>query len=312
MATVWEKMSWRGVSIGTTSAWGSSELQLGEYGDGGPGMLITAGVHGDEGPWGGWAIHKLLRGIDERDVHGCIRVVPLANPLAMQADKRNAPVDQLDLNRAFPGDATGSYTERLAHILATEALRDIDYVIDLHGGGSWCVNAFVFEIEGGRELSQCFAAPFMVEAPARDVSLTGHARSLGLTAAAVEMGGRSSDEARWADLIADGLKRALCKVGIVNSDAAPSPIQPPLPVTGSAVLRPERGGIFLPIVEADHIGAVVEGGRLLGQMLHPATYAVMEEFRAPYPQTALLLLRPFLAQLEAGAMTYVVAQPADN
>ena len=55
---------------------------------------------------------------------------------------------------------------------------------------------------------------------------------------------------------------------------------------------------------------VEKGTLLLGQMLHPATYAVLEEFRAPFESTALLLLRPYLAQLEAGAMTYVVAQPA--
>ena len=308
MATIWEKMTWRGLPLGATSAWGGTDLQLGEFGDGKPGVLITAGIHGDEGPWGGWAISKLLRSIDERAVRGFIRVVPLANPLAMQADKRNAPVDQLDLNRAFPGDAAGSYTERAAHILATDALADIDCVIDLHGGGSWCVNAFVFEMEGGRDLSLCFPAPFSMKAPARAVSLTGYARSLGMSVAAVEMGGRCADEGRWADLIADGLKRALCKIGVIEGEVSPL-AQAPIPVRDSVVLRPARGGIFLPIAEADRIGTIVAGGRLLGQMLHPATYQVQEEFRAPYPQTALLLLRPFLAQLEAGAMTYVVAEP---
>ena len=309
MAKVWDKMRWRGIGIGATSAWGSTDLQLGELGGGAPGILITAGIHGDEGPWGGWAIDKLLRRLDERDVRGFIRVVPLANPLAMQADKRNAPVDQLDLNRSFPGDASGSYTERLAHILATDALDGIDYVIDLHGGGSWCVNAFVFEMDGGRDLSLCFPAPFIVQAPARDVSLTGHARSRGLTVAAVEMGGRGQYEEAWADLIADGLLRALCKVGIVAENAMPEPNPAPLPVTGTTVLRPNQGGIFSPALDAEKIGTIVEGGSLLGQMLHPATYAVREEFRAPYPQTALLLLRPFMAQLEAGAMTYVIAEP---
>ena len=312
MASVWEKMRWRDMPIGTTSAWGTTDLLLGEFGatdDSGPGILITAGIHGDEGPWGGWAIRKLLRSIDESDVDGMIRVVPLANPLAMQADKRNAQADQLDLNRAFPGDPTGSYTERVAHILATAALENIDYVIDLHGGGSWCVNAFVFEMDGGRDLSLCFPAPFIVKAPDRDVSLTGYARSLGKTVTAVEMGGRSQYEERWAESIAEGLLRALCMVGIVNPRLAPPPISPPVPVAGITVLRPDPGGIFVPAVDASDIGTVAEQGRLLGQMLHPATYAVQEEFRAPYPETALLLLRPFVAQLEAGAMTFVVSQP---
>ena len=310
MSSVQDKMRWRGIPIGVTSAWGEAELLLGEVGAGSPGVLITAGIHGDEGPWGGWAIKMLLERLDLSDIRGFIRVAPMTNPLAMQADTRNAPVDQLDLNRAFPGDANGSYTERLAHILAGAALENIDYVIDLHGGGSWCVNAFVFEMEGGRELSLCFPAPFIIKAPARDVSLTGYARSLGKTVAAVEMGGRSEYEGQWAERIADGLLRALRQVGIVEAELAPGSVTPPRAVSDSIVLRPKRGGIFVPSVSAERIGTLVEKDRLLGQMLHPATYAVLEEFRAPFDETALLLLRPFMAQLEAGAMTYVVGRLA--
>ncbi len=312
MSNLHHMLRWRGIPLGVTSAWGGTELLLGEVGGGGPGVLITAGVHGDEGPWGGWAIQKLLQRLDAKDLQGFIRVAPLANPLAMQADKRNAPVDQLDLNRVFPGDPNGSYTERVAHILAGEALENIDYVIDLHGGGSWCVNAFVFEMAGGRELSRCFPAPFIINAPDRAVSLTGYARSLGKTVTAVEMGGRSQYEAQWAEKIADGLLRALCRVGIVDTKCRPPPVDPPLPVAGSMVLRPSRGGIFVPAATAEQIGTIVAGGTLLGHMLHPATYTRLEEFRAPYEQTALLLLRPFMAQLEAGAMTYVLAKPAGN
>lgn len=309
MAGILEGMNWRGFPIGVTSAFGASELLLGEFGGGEPGMLITAGLHGDEGPWGGWAIRKLLERVEAADVHGFIRVVPMTNPLAMQMDKRNAPVDQLDMNRVFPGNATGSYSERAAHILATEALQGVDYVIDLHGGGSWCVNDFVFEMEGGRELSLAFPASFIVKREADTDSLSGYAKSLGKTVAAVELGGRSQFEAAGAEKIAQGLLRALCKVGVIDQRKAPPPIDPPLAVSGTDVLRPNSGGIFVPVLDASHIGTLAPKGTLLGRMLHPATFALIEEFRAPFEQTALLLLRPFVAQLEAGAMTYVVSQP---
>ncbi len=309
MATILEKMRWRQIPIGGTSAFGTASLSLGEFGSGSPGILITAGIHGDEGPWGGWAIRKLLQSIDEGETQGRIRVVPMANPLAMQADKRNAPLDQLDLNRVFPGNAAGSYTERVAHVLATAGLADLDYVVDLHGGGSWCVNAFVFEIEGGHDLSSAFPAPFIVKAPSRDASLTGYARAKGLTVAAVEMGGRSQYEAQWADKIAAGLLRALAKTGIVRRQLLP-PVNLPIAVTDITVLRPNRGGIFMPALNASHIGTIVAKDTLLGQMLHPATQMLLQEFCAPFDETALLLLRPFVAQLEAGGMTYVVAQPS--
>lgn len=309
MTSLVTSIGWSTFPIPATSAFGSTDLMIGDVGNAAPRMLITAGIHGDEGPWGAWAIRKLLERIDESELRGSIRVIPVTNPLAMQADTRNAPVDQLDLNRVFPGNAKGSYTEQVAHALVQHGLADVDYVIDLHGGGSWCVNAFVFEMDGGRDLSLSFPAPFIVKAPSRDVTLTGYARSQGLTVAAVEMGGRSQFEAQWADKIADGLYRALVKVGIVNPTSEPAEIPAPLPVEATTVLRPTMGGIFMPVLDASHIGTILKKDTLMGRLIHPMTQAVIEEFRAPFDQTALMLLRPFVAQLEGGAMTYVVSKP---
>ncbi len=311
MAQLTTKIRWHKHPIPATSAFGYADLTIGDVSNGSPRMLITAGIHGDEGPWGAWAIQKALERIDESELQGSIRIIPVTNPLAMQVDKRNAPVDQLDLNRAFAGNPTGSYTEQVAHMLVEHGLADVDYVIDLHGGGSWCVNAFVFEMDGGRDLSLSFPAPFIVKAPSRDVTLTGYAKSKGLTVAAVEMGGRSQFEAAWSDKIADGLFRALVKVGIVNPKTQPSEIDAPIPVESTSVLRPMSGGIFMPEVEASYIGKIVEKDTLLGKLIHPMTQETIEEFRAPFDKTALMLLRPFVAQLEGGAMTYVVSQPIE-
>ncbi len=304
-------ITWQSISIPATSAFGSVDLMIGEVGQAHPRVLITAGIHGDEGPWGAWAIHKVLNRIQMDELKGSIRVIPVTNPLAMQADKRNAPVDQLDLNRAFPGDARGSYTERIAHVLANDGLANVDTVIDLHGGGSWCVNSFVFQSEGGADLALSFPAPFIVNAPSWSVTLTGYARSKGLSVVGVEMGGRSQFESQWADKIADGLFRALVKIGIVDPVTPPVDVARPIPVKPSTVLRPAIGGIFVPTIDASQVGTIVPEGTLLGMMVHPATHAVLEEFRAPFPKTAVMLLRPFVAQLEGGAMTYVLSEPVE-
>lgn len=305
-------ITWHSSAIPATSAFGSVDLHIGEVGQSRPRLLITAGIHGDEGPWGAWAIHKLLNRIQLDELKGSIRIIPVTNPLAMQADKRNAPVDQLDLNRSFPGDPSGSYTERIAYVLANDGLANIDYVIDLHGGGSWCVNSFVFEMEGGTDLSFSFPAPFIVNAPSRTVTLTGYAQSRGAVGAGVEMGGRSQFESQWADKIADGLFRALVKTGIVEPRIPPSNIDKPISLKPSTVLRPTTGGVFIPTLDASQIGTFVPEGTLLGQVLHPATHDVIEEFRAPFAKTALMLLRPFVTPIEGGAMTYVVSEPIEQ
>ena len=68
--------------------------------------------------------------------------------------------------------------------------------------------------------------------------------------------------------------------------------------------------MLIPAVDHTRIGTIVEGGTLLGTLVDPVTHRTIEEFRAPYPKTAMLLLRPTMSRLEGGAMTYVVSEPA--
>jgi len=226
----------------------------------------------------------------------------------MEADARNAPYDTLDLNRQFPGNADGSHTQRLAALLTEHAVQGADVVIDLHGGGSWCVNAFAFQMPGGEALSQAFNAPFIVQAPNRTVTLTGYAKTRGAIVAAVEMGGRSEVEDQWADRIARGLRRALGTANILSALDAEVEIAS-VSVSETTVLRPSQGGVFVPEVRTNRVGTLVSSGTVLGYLLDPVSQEVIETFTAPFEQTALLLLRPTIAQVEGGAMTYVVAEP---
>lgn len=310
MTTILDSMSWRRYDLPGDAAHGSTPLKIGTAGSGAPIALITAGIHGDEGPWGAWAIRRLLSETPASDLIGTLRVVPCANPLAMAADARNAPLDTLDLNRVFPGNPNGSHTEALAALLTAEALPNCDIAIDLHGGGSWCVNSFAFVMQGGESLSEAFGAPFLVTAPDRTVTLTGYARSQGARVCAVEMGGRSDQEGVWADRIASGLRRALIRAGVLRGTDDP-PSSASIRVGDTHVVRPKSGGMFVPALKSGDIGTIVPEGTLLGEILDPGTLALKERLVAPFARTAVLLLRPHLARIEGGAMTYVVAQPVE-
>ncbi len=311
MLSLFNEIKWTNVPIPAGASNSTVDLTIGEVGQGSPIALITAGVHGDEGPWGAMAIKLLLSQIPMDALLGTLRIIPTANPLAMQADARNAPLDVLDLNRVFPGNPSGSHTEVLASRIVENALDSVDYAIDLHGGGSWCVNSFVFRFEGGEVLANAFGAPFVVDGPERDITLTGYARTKGATACALEMGGRSEVELNWAQRIASGLRRALIGVGVFSGDITEQ-VTESIPVKETLVIRPSRGGIFVPELRTNDIGTIVEEGTLLGKLLDSGTMRVIEEFKAPFANTCMLLLRPTLARLEGGAMTYVVAEPANN
>ncbi len=305
--SVFDALTWRPLDVAGEAAYGTLSVRVGEVGTGGPHVVLTAGAHGDEGPWGALALRfALSRPVSE--LRGRLSVVLAANPLAAQADRRNAPLDVLDLNRSFPGDAEGSHTERLAHALAG-LLEGADAVVDLHGGGSWCVNAFVFRFEGSETLAALAGAPFVVDAPDKVGTLTQFARAAGAKAVAIEMGGRSRDELVWAERIGSGVRRILAHVGALDASAAGDAPEAPRPVGPSTVLRPPTGGLFEPIVREDAVGTIVPQGTELGRLLDFATLAPIHTFTAPFPETALLLLRPHVGVLEGGAMTYVVARP---
>ncbi|MGQ2905845.1 MAG: succinylglutamate desuccinylase/aspartoacylase family protein [Neoaquamicrobium sediminum] len=101
----------------------------------GPTVLLTGGVHGDEyeGPI---ALSRLAREIDIDRVRGRIIIVPMLNHPAFAAGTRVSPIDDINLNRIFPGRRDGTATEMIAHYVTTELLPRADCLIDLHAGGS--------------------------------------------------------------------------------------------------------------------------------------------------------------------------------
>ena len=58
----------------------------------------------------------------------------MANVRAFAVNHRFTPIDELNLNREFPGDVKGNYTQQLAAAITREFLEKIDIHIDLHAG----------------------------------------------------------------------------------------------------------------------------------------------------------------------------------
>ena len=97
------------------SAWGSIMLPItvAKNGDG-PGAILTGANHGDEyeGPI---ALHDLANNIDIDNVGGRVIIIPMMNYPAFQAATRVSPIDQLNMNRVFPGQAPGTITQLIAN-----------------------------------------------------------------------------------------------------------------------------------------------------------------------------------------------------
>src|SRR5438874_10373954 len=80
----------------------------------GPTIVAIGGTHGDEyeGPVG---LKNLLNDLAfDQMISGRIIVIPVLNVPAFRAAQRESPFDGGNMNRAFPGDARGSITRRIA------------------------------------------------------------------------------------------------------------------------------------------------------------------------------------------------------
>jgi len=100
----------------------------------GPTAFISAGIHGDE-VHGIALLHRFVRELDLKQLTGRLLIVPVANVSGFHAGTRTVPEDGRDLNRCFPGDPKGTFSERIAHYIFTELAAAADWGVDLHDSG---------------------------------------------------------------------------------------------------------------------------------------------------------------------------------
>lgn len=99
----------------------------------GKAILLTGGVHGGEYPCIETAI-QLANELDPAEVSGTILIIHPVNPAAFLARMQYyGPYDGKNLNRVFPGKATGTVSERIAYQVH-QFQQAADFFLDLHGG----------------------------------------------------------------------------------------------------------------------------------------------------------------------------------
>jgi hypothetical protein len=295
--TLADAIDWTTYEVAAGLASGTVPVRIGTAGNGGPVGVLTASVHGDEGPWSTIAINRMLGRAQASELIGTLRVVPVAHPLATEADARQTELDLLDLNNSFPGNENGTHTQRLARLLAEKVLDGSDVVLDVHGGGSWNINCFTYRFPGSHELADWIRTPLICDGPDRPTSLTGYARGQGATAVWIEMGGRGEFEDERIEAVAKGLRHALGKAGVMTPVDAEG--ADPIVATDKVALTTSTPGIYRPVIRERGLSAVVEAGTLIGELLDPVSSQVIQQFVAPYERTCLALLRPTIALIDA-------------
>lgn len=97
--------------------------------------MVLGGVHGDEYE-GIVAVRAVFRSLDPTALAGTFLGVPVCNPPAFSAGRRESPVDGKNLARVFPGRPDGTVSDQIAHALNVTVIRHADFLVDLHSSGT--------------------------------------------------------------------------------------------------------------------------------------------------------------------------------
>jgi predicted deacylase len=100
----------------------------------GPTLLVDGCTHGDEYE-GAEAIIKIAKKLENKEFNGRFIGVPALNFEAFSFITRSSILDDINLNRVFPGDNTSRLTNKIAYTYIERVVKKVDYVISFHGGG---------------------------------------------------------------------------------------------------------------------------------------------------------------------------------
>ena len=273
----------------------------------GPTVGISASIHGNENT-GSQAILDLFRIIKDMPLVGRILLLPVANPRSFAVNHRHNPLDQMNLNREFPGDPRGTYSQQLADALAHEFYAKIDYNLDLHSGTDRPTVDYVY-IWNDEPLSRAFGSKILYRPTAgkagtvyagtsKSVSMDRH----GTKVVTIELGGGIVDQTPYAKRTVDGLLNQLRLIGSIEGEVKPNPKQ--VVVTELVGIRPKHGGWLEPLSPAN--GEIIKGGSLLGRVVSPYDFETIEEIPTPF-ETGIMVMQHLTRNLvEAGDYGFMV------
>jgi uncharacterized protein len=241
----------------------------------GPHLVVIAGIHGCEySPIKGAV--ELMRGLDPAVLTGSVTAVPIVNVASFrERTPFVSPADRKNLNRCFPGDPGGTYSDQLAHHVFTELISPADNLIDLHGGDM--VEALQpFALYDGspvedtaRAMAVAFGLSYIVRTEREGAPIGGTtsaaAADAGVAGITAEVGGCGLLEADAVAAHVLGCRNTMRELGMLEGGAEPAG-QPQRMVERFVWLRCREAGWWQPAVR---VGQEVAAGERLGAVLDP-------------------------------------------
>ena len=287
----------------------------------GPAVLISCGSHGDE-LFSSEYCRRLLGYLvrDGHDFAGTMLLAPVLNPMALESGTRNTPVDFHNLNRVFPGSPAGKnwFTDMLARVIAERILPRADIIFDYHGGDGNTVIHYHYTTDPAKsdrdrqvhEVALASGAEVLWEHHESRGTLTNHGDALGKLCIVPEYGGGSFLRDDLFEKCYQDLLNMLRVLELVKG--TPDRNRARIVVRTGTSLRPSHGGTFIPVCGTEMLGKSVPKGTLLGRVISPYDFSVLDEIRAPFEQTELMQIRDRISKVQPGEYAYIIGDGASG
>lgn len=235
----------------------------------GPTLVVTAGVHPAEYASIAAAL-AFGQTLDPKTVRGRVIVVPVVNLPAFTARSIYVcPLDNKNLNRVFPGNASGTASEQIAAWVFEHVIKQADYFVDLHGGD--LIEALVpFTIfykagdpkvqQRSLEMAKAFGIPILVGSETPGGTYSSAAKA-GIPAILAEAGGQGIWTRDHVKAHSQGLQRLLRHLKMTRGPA-PRSVRSRV-LSQFLWLRSDHEGFWYPAVS---VGANVRKGQELGRV----------------------------------------------
>lgn len=155
-------------------------------------------------------------------------MLPLVNAQGFyEGAKQLVPADGKNLNREFPGDPTGTLTQRMAYEIEKKIYPQSDFILDLHGGDSFeeLTPLIFFPCAAGeaimeetRAAANALDIPMRVRSTAKN-GLYSWATQQGIPAMLLERGCRGTWTKQQVEADVQDVYRLMYHMGILQDDA---------------------------------------------------------------------------------------------
>ena len=281
-------------------------------GNEGPVLLLLSMLHGNE--WFSVLIlRELLERVDPATLAGSLVAVPVANPSAFITGTRCNldDSDEPDANRTFGGIYQWT-TNQVSRAIENELFTRSDYLIDYHvsdWGSTMADVSYTIDhsdagvSEKSRDMALAYGFPVLhglrtfsgLRGGRTSLSYAGEKyRIPGIVAGVGGLGFGATQEAEWLEKNVQGTLGVMKRLGMVQG--TPAYCDRYFEIHDYWRVSPRAGGYLETTVGLDRQLTEVGQGELLGRVIDPQTFEVLDELRSPGPGTMFYACRSYMVR----------------